>query len=646
MRFMGTDVIKCLLILFFSCIFYSAQAQDDPLMRRITLTTGQTPLKDLLHQVSIAGKFYFSYNSSGIDESRMAQIDVQRKTVKHSLELILGKQYEFKSGGNHVIILPKAGKNSSKSNQTYRITGVVKDAQTGKTISSVSIIELGERNITSSDQSGTYQLPLKGNAEFVKILVSRKNYRDTVFTIKPELNTQISIPLMPLPQIEKLNSLSATVPVEMEENGLFRSVVSEEQQILSYNLPLYEQRNFQASFVPNLGTNRSFSGLVENHISFNAIGGYSMALSGFELAGLFNITRRNVRGAQIGGFMNITGGQLSGFQLAGFMNNNIGAIHGVQTAGFYNLSLDSLNGVQMAGFFNMARNRVRGVQTAGFLNISGKELRGVQMAGFVNLSGKDAKGAQLSGFCNIATGNMDGVQAAGMFNLSTGNLRGAQLSGGINVTLDTTNTVQVGTLANFARIIYGTQISLLNIAGEVGGSQIGLINYCDTVNGLPLGLISIVRKGVHQLEFGSSDASDLLVTLKSGTHRLYNVLSAGMFNLNNSSLASFGYGIGSMGKHKTKLGGGGEFVLSLVFNEAFASGIFPDTWGRVHPFISYKPFKWLQLTAGPSVHIYWIDNSNISGLRPDDKLGKDFQFSNQTGNGTAWLGWQFGIRLF
>ncbi len=643
---MEQDVIKGFLILFFSWMIISAQAQDDPLMRRITLSTGKTKINDALNQVSVAGKFYFSYNSSGIDESKMVQIDVSRKTVRNTLEIILGKEYIFKSGGNHVIILPRAGKNSGKSNQTYRITGVVKDAQTGKTISSVSIIELGERNTTSSDQSGTYQLPIKGNAEFAKILVSRKNYRDTVITIKPEANTQISIPLRPLPQIEKLNSLNATVPVEMEENGLFRTVVSEQQQILSYNLPLYEQRNFQASFVPNLGTNKSFSGLVENHVSFNAIGGYSMALSGFELAGMFNITRRHVRGAQIGGFMNITGGQLSGFQLAGFMNNNIGAIHGVQTAGFYNLSLDSLKGIQLAGFFNMARNRVRGVQSAGFLNISGKELRGVQMAGFFNLSGKDARGAQLSGFCNIATGDMFGVQAAGMLNLSTGNLKGAQLSGGINLTLDTTNTVQIATISNFARVIYGTQISLFNIAGEVGGSQVGLINYCDTVNGLPLGLISIVRKGVHQLEFASSDVSDLLVTLKTGTHRLYNVLSAGMFNLNNASLASFGYGLGSMSKHRTKLGGGGEFVLSLVFNEAFDFGVFPDTWGRVHPFFSYKPLKWLQLTAGPSIQIYWIDQSNISGLRPDEKLGSAVKFSNHTGSGTAWLGWQFGIRLF
>ena len=142
-------------------------------------------------------------------------------------------------------------------------------------------------------------------------------------------------------KVDALKPLPPDLSADLEENGLFRSVVSEEQQTLSFNLPLCEQRAFQISFLPNIGTNRNFSGLVENHFSFNVLGEYSMALSGFELGGLFNITRRHVRGVQIGGLMNITGGKTEGWQFAGFMNNNIGAVRGVQTAGFYNLSMDS-----------------------------------------------------------------------------------------------------------------------------------------------------------------------------------------------------------------------------------------------------------------------------------------------------------------
>jgi hypothetical protein len=506
-------------------------------------------------------------------------------------------------------------------------------------------MELNGQQFTSSDSHGQFSFPLKRNPEMVRLLISKRNYRDTVITISPGKTNQ-QVHLRALSGVEILKPLEASIPIEMEENGLFRSVVSEEQQLLSYNLPLYEQRTFQCSFLPVIGTNRNFSGLIENKLSLNLLGGYSMGLRGFELAGLFNITRRHVNGIQLAGLMNLTGGEVKGIQFAGFLNNNIGAIHGLQTAGFYNLSLDSLNGVQLAGFFNMARNRVKGLQTAGFLNVSGKELKGVQLAGFMNLSGRDARGAQISGFLNQATGNMTGLQASGFLNLSTGSMKGAQLSAGVNITADTTYTIQAAGIANFAGVIYGTQIGLINIAGKVGGSQIGLINYCDTVKGLPLGLISIVKTGIHQLEVSTSDASGLIIALKTGTHRLYNVLSAGMYQVNDPGLVSFGYGIGTVSQHRKKMGMGAELVASAVFNESFKPGVVPDIWVRFIPFLSYKPSRWFMIYAGPALHTYIIDQSNINGPRPESKIGSTYTYTAGSSSGSAWIGWQAGIRLF
>lgn len=635
-------------LLLFSIIFSFSflEAQDDPLQRRVSLHLTGVPLESALAEISKKGNFYFSYNASGLNKNQIVSLNIKNRSVKHSLEQVLGKDFQLKSGGNHVIIIPKKSKNDKNALKSYSIKGIIKDARTGETISSASIIELGEKNITSTNQKGIYELRLKNQAELSRILISRKNYRDTVILVRPEPEKSLVIPLKPLPQISSLTSLNASIPLKMEENGLFQTVVSPDQQLLSYNMPLFEQRTFQVSFVPIVGTNKKFSGLVENHVSLNLLGGYSMALSGVEVAGLFNITRRRVRGFQLAGLMNITGGEMVGLQIAGFNNNNIGAIHGCQAAGFYNLSMDSLNGTQISGFFNMARNRVRGLQASGFLNISGKELIGLQAAGFLNLSGRDAKGAQISGFGNIATGDMLGAQCAGFFNLSTGDLKGLQLAGGVNVAADTTFTMQVGGIGNFARVIYGTQISPINIASIVGGSQLGLINYCDTVKGLPIGLISIVRKGIHQFEIASSDASELIVSLKTGTHRLYNILSAGMYRIDDSSLAHFGYGIGSMSRHRRKLGGGSELVASLVFNESFKPGIFPDSWFRFHPFFSWKPNKWLQITAGPVAHFYWVDILNINGLRPETQIGDLTTTSNTSGFGRGWIGWQAGIRFF
>lgn len=627
-------------------ICFALNAQDNPLQRRISIHQNNIPLHEALNKIAQSGKFLFSYNAAGIDGDKIVSLNYSNHSVRKILESILGNEFEFKSGASHIIIIPKKQSPGIPNTKGYTITGTIRDAESKQLISSVSIIEVGERNITSTNAQGSYTLPIKGNSEFSQILISRKSYRDTVITVRPNTSSSISIQLRPLLTVDELQPLSVNLSNDIEDNGLFKSVVSEEQQLLSSNLPLYEQRSFQFSFLPTLGTNRNFSGLVENHFSFNLLGGYSMALSGFEFAGLFNITRRHVHGGQIGGIMNITGGETVGWQLAGFMNNNMGAVKGVQTAGFYNLSMDSLAGVQASGFFNMARNSVRGVQAAGFMNISGKELIGSQVAGFMNLSGKDAKGTQMAGFCNLATGDFSGVQTSGFLNLSTGNMMGLQVSGGVNVTVDTTYTMQVSGIANFARWIYGTQISLFNIAGEVGGSQIGLINYCDTVKGLPLGLISIVRKGIHQLEVSSSDLSMLNVTLRTGTHRLYNILSSGMFRVNNSSLASFGYGIGTMGKHQRKIAIGTELVASLVFNESIKPAILPDFWFRVNPFISYQPFKGLQLFAGPCIQAYRIDQGNTNATRPTIDYVNTYQSTEGTGNYTGWIGWQAGIRLF
>ena len=354
-----------------------------------------------------------------------------------------------------------------------------------------------------------------------------------------------------------------------------------------------------------------------------------------------------MKGLQISGLMNITGGEVDGVQIAGFMNNNIGAIRGVQTAGFYNLSMDSLRGVQAAGFFNMARNRVRGVQAAGFMNISGKELSGVQAAGFMNLCGKSGHGSQFAGFANIATGDMYGLQTAGFLNLSTGSMHGAQLTSGVNITVDTTFTVQVAGIANFARWIKGSQVStLFNIGGKVGGSQLGLVNVCDTIKGISVGFISIVRKGMHQFEISTSDVNQVLFTLRTGTHRFYNVISTGMFRPEDPSFVTFGYGAGTEFRPGKKFYFGIDLVGSMVFNESLKLNVTPDLWGRSGLYLGYRPSKRIGFFAGPTFNVYRIDDSNSTGNRP--AIGRDELFTTRQGTSSlsGWIGWQAGIRLF
>ena len=696
MNWMEKPAIKAFLSLLCLILTSAVTAQDNPTNRRISVKLTNVTVTDALNEISKRGYFLLSYNAAGIDGNRRVTLNETNQPVKKVLEKTLGDGFTLKSGGSHIIIIPDKPKQVNASvNQKYAIKGTIKDALTGDKISYASVYQVGEFNTTLSNSEGLYQMNLKGNPEFVRLLISRKNYRDTVLVIRPAEKNQLEIRLRPAAPISTLTPVAPTIPDAISDNSLFRIAVSDEQLQVTENLAMYEQRMFQIGLVPVLGSNRNFGGLVENHFSLNLVGGYSMALTGVEVAGVFNITRRHVHGVRLGGFMNITGGALRGVQLAGGINNNVGAINGVQAAGLFNLSLDSLRGVQASGVFNLAKGRVRGVQISGFANVSGKELKGVQAAGFSNLTGgstdgvqvagfmnnnagtmkgcqiagfynlsldtlngvqaagflnisrHQVNGSQIAGFCNVASGDVNGIQVSGFYNMNTGNIHGAQITGGINVCPDSAYTFQAAGIANFAHRIKGSQISgILNIAGRVGGSQLSLINICDTVKGVSFGLISIVRQGYHKFEISGGSFSKVLFTIRTGTHRFYNVISAGMFDPLNPSLVTFGYGIGTEFRSGKKFFFGIDAVTSIVFNEKLSLNYFPDIWNRSNLYIGYRPVKWFEFFGGPAFNSFQIDKRNDSGIHPT-LPGRMLLSQDISGNPlVGWLGWQAGIRFF
>lgn len=621
-------------------------AQDNPLQRRISVQLREVTVQEALKAIAAKGGFLYAYNASTLNFNERKSLKAEQKTVSYCLQQVLGDEVQFRSGGNHVIIIPNKNKKFNSGQQKYVLEGTITDKLSGKAVKYASVYEAGQLKSALSDQSGRYRIELEREPEYVHLLVSRKSYRDTVIVIKPQGDNPINIRIRPA-TIDELQRIEPEIPSGLATNGLFQAVVSEEQVFHTENRIFFEERGIQVGFLPTLGSNRQFGGLIQNHFSMNILGGYSMGLNGAELAGLFNITRRNVSGFQLAGFMNITGGATKGIQFAGFMNNNLGRVDGAQWAGFYNLSLDTLRGIQTAGFFNLARGQVKGLQIAGFSNLSGKSLRGIQISGFFNWSGKRARGAQLAGFTNITSGDFQGVQCAGFLNLSAGDMSGVQLSGAVNVVADSSQTLQIGALANFAKTLRGSQISgLFNIAGTVGGSQVGLINVSDTVSGFTFGLISLVRKGYHKLEISSGDVNPLMVRFRTGTYGLYNIISAGLFQLNSSQFASFGYGLGTELRARKKFFLGIDLEVATVFQGQFLPNVFPDLWAKSNLYLGWRPVRGIQLFAGPCIHTYRIDQNNINGERPGVQRSDLFSETRPDAQFFGWLGWQAGIRFF
>lgn len=119
----------------------------------------------------------------------------------------------------------------------------------------------------------------------------------------------------------------------------------------------------------------------------------------FSMAGVFNFSRRGSEAVQIAGVTNLNFGDQKRPHLAGLFNFSAGNAN-TQLAGVYNFSGRDVKGAQVSGLFNFAAKDVKGVQTAGLINFAGKEMRGMQLSGILNFASK-VNGTQI-GLINIA----------------------------------------------------------------------------------------------------------------------------------------------------------------------------------------------------------------------------------------------------
>ena len=139
-----------------------------------------------------------------------------------------------------------------------------------------------------------------------------------------------------------------SVKVERTRTGKF--LLSARQKVQSINLQkFFTARPYQLGFTPGLSTNGKLNAQVINHVSVNALGGYSGGVNGVEFGGLFNINKKDMQYFQAGGLFNLVGGKMKGAQFADL----------------HNTVLDSLNGLQAAAISNYINRKVYGWQVAG-----------------------------------------------------------------------------------------------------------------------------------------------------------------------------------------------------------------------------------------------------------------------------------------
>ena len=667
------------LLVVFSLLFSgkTAISQSNYLYRKLSVSFTNIPLEKALAQISETGNFTFSYNSKNFEDQKLVSLNVQNKTVAKSLDKLFNNSVRYKVVGTHVILMkknpPKQLLKENRPNE-YILTGYVINSRTGEKIKEATVYEIGSRIVSLSNSDGFYSLTIPAKIQIHGLSYSKHGYLDTVIMVEPAYKKTFDIYLTPREiSIQKIESKSVNLKLaDLHNRQVVNVLVPNEAKIISDNLVIHDNRKFQVSLIPYIGTNKKLSGSVDNTFSFNILAGYSGGINGFEMGGLLNIVRRDVNGSQISGLANIVGGNTKYFQLAGFFNKNSGTITGAQIAGFSNVVLDTITGIQLAGFQNTLHGHMNGIQIAGFNNVTTQHVDGIQLTCFVNVALKDVKlaqiscfanycdnvdGGQLSGFVNFAKGDVNwgqvsgfvnygksvkGFQMAGFSNISANEVSGGQIAGGINYG-KTGGKFQISGYANIAtEEINGVQLTgLLNYAKKVNGYQIAILNVSDTIeSGLPIGLFSFVKKGFHRFEISTNEIFDINIAYKSGVKKLYNSIR---FGYNPSEYFSAGYGIGT----QTSLGNNFNFNLDLSSDIVFETNSFNyiGNLNKLSTTFDYNISKEISVFAGPSLNVSLIsfDNTNNSypGIAPYSIYTEIFS-ENEI---KMWVGGIFGLSI-
>ncbi len=453
------------------------------LEKKVTIEVKDLQISQVLQKISRAGNFYFSYSGTLLKQDSLVSISARNITVRDLLNRLFNNKIDYAENGAYIILRYAANhftiepENITTAEKLYLISGYVIDTETGLKVKQASVYEKRLLQSTLTDNKGFFQLKFKGDHNEVILTASKENYRDTTLIFLSDIK------IKPEGYKDSNGRRGNMGDANIENSGLGRFFISSKQRIQSLNIPdFFANTPFQASFTPGLSSHGNMSSQVINKVSLNVLGGYTAGTDGFEMAGLFNITKGDVKKMQFAGLFNQVGG--------------------------------SVNGLQVAGLLNDVRGDTKGFQAAGILNHVKIETEGFQMAGIANVNRKNMKGFQAAGLANIIAESFSGTQISGVGNFASKNVDGIQIS------------------------------SIFNYAKKLNGFQLGLINVADTSSGYSLGLINIIKNGYHKVSLYSNETVNTNISLKTGNANLYTILFMGMNVSDQEKIKTAGIGLG------------------------------------------------------------------------------------------------------
>lgn len=302
----------------------------------------------------------------------------------------------------------------------------------------------------------------------------------------------------------------------------------------------------------------------------------------------------------------------------------------------YNLSLNLVGGVN-AG--------VSGAEFAGIYNITHGNMSGVQFAGLFNTNSCSVTGAQFAGLLNYARKGSASIQASGLYNRSDQGAR-VQIAGLTNQAPESKTGVQIAGFLNTADTAQ-TQIAVVNTLRH-GGFQLGLVNIRDTTDAVMLGLVNIAKKGgliEVELAGGFAQLLESNISLRTGSEKLYAILSLG-HTFSSSSTPEFwgyGFGLGTTFRLQEKWRLNLEVLSIQLANKHFNTSFYNQLI-QLRLVAAYRIAKRFSLFAGPSFNLLIANNSIENPLRQD----APYTIINSTGSRNrvqGWIGVTAGVRF-
>lgn len=552
----------------------------------VSVTVNRQPLANVLSQISAQGNFYFSYSSDVFRSDSLVTLSVVNTSVRHTLDQIFGGKIRYKASEGYIFLLPK---NPEKQ---LIISGKLIDKETLLPVDYASVYSRGLLVSDLSDELGNFRLRIRDHTLPQEITVSKIGYQDTTLLVTHAFRQNPVFALTP-----KAIDLDGVVIMQLPgyRNFLMKLLVSSRLRMTSQNLGrFFVNLPYQASLTPGLGTHGKMASQIVNKLSLNLIGGYTAGTNGVEMAGVFNISKWDVRY--------------------------------VQAAGMINLVAGKSEGIQMAGIHNSVQDSVLGIQAAGFSNIAGSHIRGIQISGVMNKSDGIFSGIQMTGGLNLARQSGNGIQAAGLFNHNKLDFAGIQAAGFFNYT---------------RRNFKGIQMAPINSVKSLKGLQVGIVNRAEYSEGYSLGIFNFIKNGNPHFSLSSTDIALLSLSWKTGMPGLYTVLTAGAHPVPDRKRMVWGVGLGREWKMNKKIVLQTEAIQLNVAqkNQVIASLL------RIQMPVNYFINSRLSLFAGPSLSLVLAqkrDNPNHSFHFPDP-FHKNLLLAN---NPYLWLGGQVGMSWY